>query len=365
MLNKPVRNYQPHHEHLRFDFRRQRPFVTSATSNLHMDGYLMKGPLLKLCGAPGPRFEEWLIAGKQLAFQLGYEHDNMDDVQKERVYHYYIPIFFWCLDQIAAHRDTGVNKAMILGISAPQGCGKTTLVEQLELLLAWKGLRAASVSIDDFYLTYKDQTALALENNENKLLQYRGNAGSHDLSLGTNTLIALRDLRSEGSTMKVPRYEKSAYAGRGDRADISTWPSVTGPLDVILYEGWMTGFTPLADDSQALAVNPDLVKVNRLLRSYPSTLDSLVDSWLVIKVGDKQWVCKWRLQAEERMKASGKAGMTEDQVADFVSRYMPAYEAYLPTLYKKGPSTGKKGRTLIIEVDQSRSPTNKQPSRVL
>jgi D-glycerate 3-kinase len=46
------------------------------------------------------------------------------------------------------------------------------------------------------------------------------------------------------------RYDKSAYAGRGDRADISTWPSVAGPLDVILYEGWMTGFTPLKDDSQ-------------------------------------------------------------------------------------------------------------------
>ena len=41
-----------------------------------------------------------------------------------------------------------------LGISAPQGCGKTTLVEQLEMLFHWKGLRAASVSIDDFYLTY-------------------------------------------------------------------------------------------------------------------------------------------------------------------------------------------------------------------
>ena len=42
---------------------------------------------------------------------------------------------------------------MQLGISAPQGCGKSTLVEQLELLFEWRGQRAASVSIDDFYLT--------------------------------------------------------------------------------------------------------------------------------------------------------------------------------------------------------------------
>lgn len=40
-----------------------------------------------------------------------------------------------------------------LGISAPQGCGKSTLVEQLEQLFTWLGVTAASVSVDDFYLT--------------------------------------------------------------------------------------------------------------------------------------------------------------------------------------------------------------------
>ena len=35
------------------------------------------------------------------------------------------------------------------------------------------------------------------------------------------------------------------------------------------------------------------------------------------------------------MRASGKPGMTEEQVASFVSRFMPAYKAYLPGLYAK------------------------------
>lgn len=48
-----------------------------------------------------------------------------------------------------------------------------------------------------------------------------------------------------------------------------------------------------------------------------------------------QWVFKWRLQAEERMRASGKPGMTDAQIADFVARFMPAYKAYLPGLYSK------------------------------
>jgi D-glycerate 3-kinase len=74
-----------------------------------------------------------------------------------------------------------------------------------------------------------------------------------------------------------------------------------------------------------------------------------------------QWVFGWRLQAEQCMRAAGKPGMTDEQIADFVSRYMPAYKAYLPGLYAAGPTTAKAGHTLIIEVDQSRSPVAQQP----
>jgi hypothetical protein len=35
------------------------------------------------------------------------------------------------------------------------------------------------------------------------------------------------------------------------------------------------------------------------------------------------------------MRASGKTGMTDEQIADFVNRFMPAYRAYLPRLYQK------------------------------
>uniref|UniRef100_A0A1D2A8S5 Uncharacterized protein n=1 Tax=Auxenochlorella protothecoides TaxID=3075 RepID=A0A1D2A8S5_AUXPR len=44
------------------------------------------------------------------------------------------------------------------------------------------------------------------------------------------------------------------------------------------------------------------------------------------------------------------------QVADFVSCYMPAYRLYLPSLYKDGPTTARKGHTLVVEIDQSRVP---------
>lgn len=44
------------------------------------------------------------------------------------------------------------------------------------------------------------------------------------------------------------------------------------------------------------------------------------------------------------------------QVKDFVSRYLPAYNAYLPTLYSEGPNGSDPNRLLIIEIDEGRNP---------
>ena len=50
---------------------------------------------------------------------------------------------------------------MSIDTSGPQGCGKTTVVEVLEAVFKHEGLRPASISIDDFYLRFEDQQALA------------------------------------------------------------------------------------------------------------------------------------------------------------------------------------------------------------
>lgn len=65
-----------------------------------------------------------------------------------------------------------------------------------------------------------------------------------------------------------------------------------------------------------------------------------VDAWVVVKVGDPEWVFKWRLQAEVQMRAAGKPGLTDEQVADFVARFMPAYKAYLPVRGGSGRGRG-------------------------
>jgi D-glycerate 3-kinase len=274
-----------------------------------------------------------------------------------------LPVFFWCQAQLASHRASGAAGPLVVGISAPQGCGKSTLCEQLEALFACTGAAAASVSIDDFYLTHADQAALAAAHAGNPLLQMRGNAGSHDVALGAATLRALRAAGAADAPVPLPRYDKSAHEGQGDRSAAAAWPQVRGPLEVVLLEGWMLGFAPVGA-AAAAAVHPSLPPVDAALGAYREAWDSQVGSWLVVRVGDPGWAQAWRLQAERAQRASGRPAMSDAQVAAFVDRFMPAYRCYLPGLYARGPTTAAAGRVLVVEVDAGREPVAAQPAAV-
>ncbi|MED6183098.1 hypothetical protein PIB30_034938 [Stylosanthes scabra] len=325
--------------------------------------FICSGPLLEKIGVTSEmvaeNIDKWLLYGRLLAqlFQLNELYLTVP--QKARIYHYYIPVFLWCEDQIKQHRSTFKNEEdippLVIGFSAPQGCGKTTLVFALDYLFQKTGRKSATISIDDFYLTAEGQAKLREANPGNALLEFRGNAGSHDLPLSVETLTALSKLTREGMKIKPPRYDKSAFSGRGDRADPSTWPEVEGPLTVVLFEGWMLGFKPLPKEI-VKAVDPQLETVNKNLEGYYDAWDKFIKSWIVIKIKDPSCVYQWRLQAEIAMREAGKPGMSDDEVRDFVSRYLPAYNAYLPTLYLEGPNGSDPKRLLTIEIDEGRNP---------
>ena len=127
-----------------------------------------------------------------------------------------------------------------------------------------------AISLDDFYHTYEHQKLVAQHHAQNPLLLYRGNAGTHDLPLLYETLHQLSLLpnstekhrpkdatsssnsnsnsnstsNSNGSNVSLPRYNKAAHNGRGDRFDVVSgkWDTATAPLDIVLIEGWMLGF---------------------------------------------------------------------------------------------------------------------------
>lgn len=337
------------------------PALVSSVKDLF--DFICTGPFIKNMGFTREKVAEtidkWLLCGGYLCRLFGMNELSLTVPEKVRIYHYYVPVFLWCEDQVTRHQSTFAETdeipPLVIGVSAPQGSGKTTLVFALDYLFRRTGRNSATISIDDFYLTAEEQGKLRSQHPGNALLELRGNAGSHDLSLSVDTLTDLKKLTKEGMKMKLPRYDKSAYQGRGDRADPSTWPEVEGPLDVVLFEGWMLGFKPLPAEV-VKAVDPQLELVNKNLEVYYDAWDKFIDTWIIMKIRDPDCVFQWRLQAEVAMRADGKPGMSDEEVLDFVSRYLPAYKAYLPKLYSEGPKSFDKDRFLVIEIDDERNP---------
>ncbi|KAG0480686.1 hypothetical protein HPP92_011544 [Vanilla planifolia] len=307
------------------------PALVSSVDDLF--GFICSGPLLKRLGLTAEKvangIDKWLLYGGYLCRLFGMSELILTPSEKGRIYHFYVPIFLWCEEQIHRHvsqvggAEEGPTPLMI-GVSAPQGSGKTTLVFALEYLFRQSGRNAATLSIDDFYLTAEEQIWITISGQieETKPREHSfgalGNAGSHDLQLSVKTLTALKGLTKAGMKMKLPRYDKSAYGGRGDRADPSTWPEVEGPLSVILFEGWMLGFKPIPGNA-VKAVDPQLEVINKNLEAYYDAWDKFVDAWIIIKIKDPNNVYRWRLQAEVAMREDGKPGMSDEEVMDFVS----------------------------------------------
>lgn len=99
-----------------------------------------------------------------------------------------------------------------------------------------------TLSLDDIYLTHDDQVALAQSHPSNPLLQHRGQPSTHDLALGEQVFESLR----AGRPTAIPQYDKSAFAGQGDRVPQSQWQVVNGDgqekVKVVIFEGWCVGF---------------------------------------------------------------------------------------------------------------------------
>jgi len=185
------------------------------------------------------------------------------------------------------------RRPVVVGLSAPQGAGKTTVTTALCRMAGEEQLRVVGLSIDDFYLTRTEQLALSRRHFGNRFLEHRGYPGTHDVALGKHVLGALKQLRAEDE-VALPCYDRSAAQGRGDRRPESDWPRATGPLDLVILEGWMLGFEPVDDHA---IVDPQLRPVNELLRSY-AAWTALLDAFIWLNAEDHRFVVDWRAEAK-------------------------------------------------------------------
>jgi D-glycerate 3-kinase len=286
------------------------------------------------------------------------------------------------LSHLAQHREKQPNKPFFIGLNGVQGAGKTVLVTELKRTLASKGLKPAVFSLDDLYLTHADQLELGKANSSNPLLQHRGQPSTHDIPLA----LSIFDDLSHNRATKIPQYNKALFSGKGDRLPEAEWESITGPVDIVLFEGWCVGFQPLQVDelkrkhaSAAHAAGHDkasykgrlghntehsVTTINSALNQY-SRLWSYFDVFVHIDAADPLFVYKWRLQQEATTRRDRGGGMTDDEVTHFVDGYYPAYELYTETLrdgiFKPNDrvevgseKADWKGRQLRLVVDENR-----------
>ena len=217
----------------------------------------------------------------------------------------------------------------IIGINGAQGSGKSTLCKLLQIVLE-EGFakRVTTFSIDDIYLTHAERETLAEKSHP--LLKTRGVPGTHDVELGLQLLTDLRGIEA-GQSINIPVFDKSI----DDRCPEKDFRQVTGPIDLVLFEGWCVGAKPQRDPALALPVNslerledPDQVwrrYVNEQLENDYKWFFREIDFLIMLKIPGISSVMEWRSKQERKLaKASPGGHKIMDTAA--LQRFIMHYE---------------------------------------
>ena len=274
---------------------------------------------------------------------------RLPDEFRRHIANHYLPLASWVFERRAS------NETILLGINGAQGTGKSTLADFLGLALeARHGWRVAVLSIDDFYLTKAERSALADE--VHPLLKTRGVPGTHDTSMLSRHIEQLRHL-GEGEEYRLPRFDKS----RDDRMRESQWPRIGGPVDLIILEGWCVGSIAQDDADLGRSIN-ELERVkdatgewrayanDRLASDYAHVFAEL-DALVFLKAPSFDAIYRWRLEQERKLAATAPASasgiMNESQIAEFIRYYERITRSNLQHL----PQTAD----VVFELDEQHS----------
>jgi D-glycerate 3-kinase len=241
-----------------------------------------------------------------------------------------------------------LGRPLIQGILGGQGTGKTTLAAVLSLILTHIGYRTLSLSLDDLYKTYVERQRL--QQKDSRLI-WRGPPGTHDVELARELLDQLRSPNQQDPIL-VPRFDKSAWGGAGDR----TTPERVEGVDIVLFEGWFVGVRPidpavfdasLPEPIQTSADRAFARDMNDQLKDYLPLWERL-DQLMLLYPVNYRLSQQWRCQAEQQMIATGKSGMTDAQVSKFVEYFWRSLhpELFITPLTKKNSCVD-----LVIEIN--------------
>ena len=230
----------------------------------------------------------------------------------------------WLVQQALAASAARAGRGLrVFGICGLQGSGKSTLAAQLVAAARQAGLAAASVSLDDFYLTAAQRRRLARD--VHPLLAIRGPPGTHDLDLALETFDALR----RGHTPPLPRFDKLG----DDRLAPERWTRPSAPLDLLVFEGWCLGVPAESEDALREPLNPlerdedPDARWRRgcntaLARDYPPLWAQVDVLWFLQPPGFET-VHAWRGEQERALQAAhpDRTGMDGATLDRFIQHY--------------------------------------------
>lgn len=225
-----------------------------------------------------------------------------DESLVERIDDLYLPFVKW-----VSQYSRPKHGPLILGLGGPQGCGKTTFCSVVSRMLTKGfGLNAIVVSLDDLYLQRSDRLMFAQK--KHPLFATRGVPGTHDIKLALTLFERLKHLQA-GEVMYIPTFDKSL----DDRKPVQKWQEVSGPVDVILFEGWCVGAKPMTETMLIDPINvlekdkdPDGIwraEVNRQLENQYKTLFDLIDVQMWMQPPSFDVVFDWRNKQERVLEA--------------------------------------------------------------
>ena len=247
---------------------------------------------------------------------------------------HYLPLVSWVMSQ---HHP---GEALFVGINGAQGTGKSTLAAFVRLALELgAGWRVAVLSIDDFYLTRAERKKLGEQ--VHPLMETRGVPGTHDMQMLAHCVERLKTLES-GACLTIQRFDKS----RDDRSDPDIWPVISGPIDLIILEGWCVGCTAQAGDDLLDPINllereEDAsgtwrLYVNDQIEGSYTALFATLDALIFLQAPNFAAVYRWRLEQEKKLAAvtaNHAAGiMNAKQIAHFMQHYERLTRMNLATL---------------------------------
>jgi D-glycerate 3-kinase len=248
---------------------------------------------------------------------------RLPDKFRDLIKLHYLPLASWVKSQGQP------DEPLFIGVNGAQGTGKSTLADfvrlALELGANW---RVAVLSIDDFYLTRSERKKLG--EHVHPLMETRGVPGTHDMQMLTTCIEELKNLGSENS-LALPRFDKS----RDDRADPDTWPLISGPIDLIILEGWCVCCTPQAEDDLLEPINTLEREedasggwrryVNDQIKGRYTDLFATLDALIFLQAPGFDAVYRWRLKQEKKLASvtpDDAAGiMNSEQIAHFIQHY--------------------------------------------